>query len=98
MIKPSLQKLTVAAFCIFSTACSALTVVRPLSRADAVRIADAEARRYTHASIREYMHSPVLYAAERGAWYVGYRRPGQKFVDFGIDVDDKTRKARVLMY
>ena len=44
------------------------------------------------------MHSPVLYAAERGAWYVGYRRPGQKFVDFGIDVDDKTRKARVLMY
>ena len=98
MIKPSLQKFAFAAFCLSSTLCSALTVTHSLSRREAVRIADAEARRYTHASIREYTHSPVFYATERGAWYVGYLRPGQKFVDFGIDVDEKTRKARVLMY
>jgi hypothetical protein len=39
----------------------------------------------------------MFYSASEGRWYIGYRRPGQKFVDFGVDVYDKTHKAWVVV-
>jgi hypothetical protein len=70
---------------------------RRLSKSEALRLADDEARRYAGSDLRRFEHSPVLYFAAEGHWYVGYRRPGRKFVDFGIDVYDKTRKASMIL-
>ena len=80
-----------------AAACTTSMPVRPLSRAEAIRIADDEARKYFHGDIKQFEHSPVFYTAAEGCWYVGYLRPEQKFVDFGINVYDKTRKASVLL-
>jgi hypothetical protein len=80
-----------AGLLLFASAC---TAARPLSRAQAVRIADAEAHKY-FGDLRRFLHDPVFH--EDGCWYVGYRQPGKKFVDFGIHVYDKTKKAWVLM-
>src|SRR5437667_7905394 len=78
-------------------ACSTPMMARPLSRTEALRLADAEARRYLHSDLHQFEHSPVFYTASEGRWYIGYRRAGQRFVDFGIDVYDKTRKAWVIV-
>lgn len=48
-----------------------------------------------HGDLQHYDRAPVFH--EDGRWYVGYRQRGKKFVDFGIDVNDKTRKAWVLV-
>ena len=81
-----------AGLLVFPSAC---TAARPLSRAEALRIADAEARSYMHGGLQQYERWPVFH--EDGRWYVGYRQHGKKFVDFGIDVYDKTKKAWVLV-
>jgi hypothetical protein len=97
MVKPFPHRLALAgAFLfLFASAC-ATPAAQPLSRVEALRIADAEARRYTHTGLQDYKRDPVWHA--EGRWYVGYRRPGRKWVDFGIDVYDKTRKAWVLVH
>jgi hypothetical protein len=77
---------------VFLSACAAANT---LSRAQAIRIADAEARRHVHHDLQQYERAPVFH--EGGRWYVGYRQHGKKFVDFGIDVYDKTKKASVLI-
>jgi hypothetical protein len=80
----------------FIPSCTALPPVRHLSRAEAIRLADKEARRYSHTQLSEFQRSPVFYLADERRWYVGYRRPDRKFVDFGIGVSEETRKAAIL--
>jgi hypothetical protein len=64
----------------------------------AIRIADAEAQRQKHVDLLEYEHWPVLCTATKGSWYVGYRKKGQRFVDFGVDVSDKTKQGRIYIF
>ena len=61
-----------------------------LSRAQAISLADIEARKHV-GDLHRYVRAPVFH--EDGRWYVGYRQPGKKWVDFGVDVYDKTKKA-----
>jgi hypothetical protein len=69
-----------------------------LSKADAIHIADAEARKEMHVPLKYYEHSPVLYFAKEHRWYVGYQRKGKKFVDFAVDVYDKTGRASMVVF
>jgi hypothetical protein len=57
-----------------------------------------EAQRQKHVDLREYEHWPVFYTAEKGSWYVGDRKKGQRFVDFGVDVSDKTKQGRIYIF
>jgi hypothetical protein len=70
----------------------------PLSRTEAIRIADAEAQRQKHVDLRQYEHWSVFYTAKKGSWYIGYRKKGQRFVDFGVDVSDKTKQGRIYIF
>jgi len=85
------------AILICASACATPTAGRPLSKDEAIRIADAEAVRNGHGNLKQFQHSPVFYVAGEGRWYVGYRRPGHKFVDFAIDVYDKTRRGSEIL-
>jgi hypothetical protein len=76
--------------------CATKGIAGPLSRVEAVRLADAEAKR-NRIDLRSYERSPVLYFAKDGHWYIGYQKKGHKFVDFGIDVYDKTKKADLII-
>lgn len=99
-MKLSLKKIALSytRLFVFVAACTSPAIGSPLSRLEAVRIADAEARREKHVDLREYEHWPVFYTAKEGSWYVGYRRKGQRFVDFGVDVSDKTKKGNVYIF
>jgi hypothetical protein len=70
---------------------------RRLSKAEAVRLADQEARRYSRGDLKQFKHSPILHFPAEQRWYIGYLRPGHKFVDFGIDVFEKSGKASVIL-
>jgi hypothetical protein len=70
----------------------------PLSRTEAIRIADAEAQRQKHVDFLDYEHWPVFCTATKGSWYVGVPKKGQRFVDFGVDVSDKTKQGRIYIF
>jgi hypothetical protein len=82
---------------VLGSGCVAPAISQGLSEAEAIRIADAEARKAYQLPLAQYEHWPVHRYASEGRWYIGYRQPGKKFVDFGIDVYDKTRKASILI-
>ena len=77
----------------FASACTATPVAGALSRKEALRIADAEARREMRVDLSDYEHSAVTHDTKQGWWYVGYRRKGKTFDDFGFHVYDKTGRA-----
>ncbi len=99
-MKRSLKKITLSytTLFVFVGACTSPFIGSPSSRTEAIRIADAEAQRQKHVDLREYEHWPVFYTAKKGSWYVGYRKKGQRFVDFGVDVSDKTKQGRIYIF
>jgi hypothetical protein len=84
-------------FMSLASGCTSIEAARPISKAEAIRLADREARRYVGGDLHQFEHWPVFYTAAKGRWYVGYRRQGEKFVDFGVDVYD-TKRAWVIVF
>jgi hypothetical protein len=77
-----------------AVSCTAPSVVRPFSRAEAIHIADAAARKELQLPLSLFEHCAVFRSAEGGDhWHVAYCRPGHKFPDFSYDVYERTRKA-----
>ena len=68
---------------------------QPPTRGEAIRIADAKAQQEMKTDLRIYEHWPVWH--DEGRWYIGYRQRGKRWVDFGVDVYDDTKRAAVLI-
>ena len=98
MMKRSLKKIALSYTNLFVFVGASPFIGSRLSRTEAIRIADAEAQRQKHVDLREYEHWPVFCTATKGSWYVGYRKKGQRFVDFGVDVSDKTKQERIYIF
>ncbi len=97
-MKRSLKKIVLSYTTLFVFVGASPFIGSPLSRTEAIRIADAEAQRQKHVDFLEYEHWPVSCTATKGSWYVGYRKKGQRFVDFGVDVSDKTKQGRIYIF
>jgi hypothetical protein len=96
MIRPH----AVAIICLVLLSGCVTAVDQPrLSRQTALRIAAGSI-----ADVLESYHPPATfqpaeatYYADERMWYVPYRRVGQRYADFSVRVDDRTRKATVEM-
>ena len=67
-----------------------------LTPAEATRLADIKARSTGH-HLDDYERSHATYDASDGSWWTSYTRKGQKYVDFNIRVDNKTREAWLVL-
>jgi hypothetical protein len=79
--------------------CVACEIAAPrggLSRAEALRLADAKARSY-RADIIDYTHSEPRYDTLDSSWWISYRQPGARYADFSVRVDPKTKEAFVVL-
>src|SRR6266576_3006728 len=74
MTKRSLKKIALSYTTLFVFVGASPFIGSPLSRTEAIRIADAEAQRQKHVDFLEYEHWPVSCTATKGSWYVGYRK------------------------
>src|SRR3989442_14109129 len=66
-----------------------------LSKEEAVRIADRKVRQVLHYDLREYEIYFVKYFPEENKWRVNYRNRKWARNDFGVDINDRTRRAEV---
>jgi len=86
--------LIVSTFALLSCA---VAFARPsLTREQAIRIADAKARASGY-NLHTYVCGPVNYQAPEDAWWVNYRKKSAKYTEFSIQVEDKTRKAWLVL-
>ena len=96
MVRPHI----VACICLVLLSGCATAADKPrLSRQTALRLADervADVLRPRYAP-RSFQPPDANYAADKRVWYVAYRRIGQRYADFTVEVDDQTRRASVLM-
>jgi hypothetical protein len=67
-----------------------------LMRAEAIRIADAKAKSSGY-DLRAYACGPVNYDAQENAWWVNYRKKTEKYTGFSIQIEDKTKKAWLIL-
>jgi hypothetical protein len=86
----------VGAFLAFVS--TAVAVSPRLSRAEAVRIADARARQVLHDKyVRNFRIYFVRYLPDDRAWTVNYRSVNNPSLVFFVEVRDSTRKATISM-
>jgi hypothetical protein len=68
-----------------------------LSVAEATRIGDLKARSAGY-DLNQYCRPPLVnYDARDNSWWVNYRRKSGKFTEFSIQIEDKTKKAWVVV-
>ena len=65
-----------------------------LNAADAIELADAEARARGY-KLNEYQHPQVQYVADTEAWSVSYEPNTSSATAFSVIVDEKTKKAEI---
>jgi len=83
--------------------CAAPTASQHLSQAEAIRIADAEIRKQYHVPIDSFERA-ASYVASRKSWIISYHprfigdRPhSRRRAALVMDVDEKTRKAGMIV-
>ena len=71
---------------------------RPLlSVEEATRIGDLKARSAGY-DLKQYHRPPLVnYDARDDLWWVNYRRKNAKYTEFSIQIEDKTKKAWVVV-
>jgi len=69
-----------------------------LSRTRVLRIADLEVRNELRdLNLREFQAREARYFADEQKWIVIYRRIGQRYADFDVEIDDATKTAAIWM-
>ena len=88
---------TFIAAAAFALAACAATPARPsLSKAEAIRVANVKAQSEGY-DLRRYQCGPVNYEAREEAWWVNYRRTTEKYTEFSIYIDDRSKKAWLVL-
>jgi hypothetical protein len=68
-----------------------------LSVAEATRIGDLKARSAGY-DLNQYHRPPLIsYDARDDSWWVNYRRKNARYTEFSIQIEDKTKKAWVVV-
>jgi hypothetical protein len=100
MAASSASRLLVIGFCIvvMLIATAAASGHPHLSSRQAVAIAEAQAQRaLRHTNLADYHRTSVRYIEDKHSWYVGYQHKKVPSTWFDVVVDDRTRKAAVVM-
>jgi hypothetical protein len=77
MMKRSLKKIALSYTTLFVFVGASPFIGSPLSRTEAIRIAEAEAQRQKHVDLREYEHWPVFYTAKKAVGTSGTEKRGR---------------------
>ncbi len=88
------QLLVVFMFALLS--CASASAGPSLTRSDATRIANAKAKSAGY-NLRIYHCGRVNYVAAEDIWWVNYRQKNAKYTEFSIRVEDKTKKAWLVL-
>ena len=67
-----------------------------LTKGEVIRIADAKAKS-TGCDLRNYQRWPINYEEREDTWWVNYRRKTGKYTEFTIQVEDKSKKAWLVL-
>ena len=73
-MKRSLKKIALSYTTLFVFVGASPFIGSPLSRTEAIRIAEAEAQRQKHVDLREYEHWPVFYTAKKAVGTSGTKK------------------------
>jgi hypothetical protein len=77
-------------------AIGAMAAQPSLTKGGVIRIADTKAKSTGH-DLRHYQRWPIHYERGEGLWWVNYRRDSGKYTEFSIQVEDKSKKAWLVL-
>jgi hypothetical protein len=86
------MKLLVPVFALLLLSCATLRAAPHLSAAEAVQIADADARSH-HYDLREFLPRKATYSPKDDSWFISYRQK-KSAVAFDVQLHDKTKKIQ----
>jgi|GEM_PF-3386302 len=67
-----------------------------LNPAEATRLADSKAQSSGY-DLRQYDRAPAAYDTSDKSWWVNYRRKTEKYTQFSVHVEDKSKKTWLVL-
>ena len=77
-------------------ACTPTRTGPSLSKTEAIRIANVKAESEGY-DLRRYQWGPISYEARDNAWWVNYRRKTEKYTEFSVHIEDKSKESWLVL-